>query len=222
MSGDVDSEELLFLPMVEQQLDFDRQYRQLMFLHEAAIGQLTARLNTLQGEFQFSNDRNPIDSISSRIKSKESILNKMQKKGLPLTAAALIDNIFDIAGVRVICPFIEDVYSVARMLVRQQGIEVLQVKDYIRNPKENGYRSLHMIVKTNVDFAESSRAITVEIQIRTIAMNFWASTEHQLRYKKDRIFTEETQRKLKECADLMAAADRQMQEIAGNFEADQW
>ncbi|MDO4489992.1 MAG: GTP pyrophosphokinase family protein [Lachnospiraceae bacterium] len=212
----------LFLPMLEQQLDFDRHYRQLMYIHEAAISQITARLNTLKGEFQFSNDRNPIDSISSRIKSKESILYKMQQKGLPLTISALVENIHDIAGVRVVCPFIEDVYAVARMLVRQHGIDVIQVKDYIRNPKENGYRSLHMIVKTNVDFAETSKSITVEIQIRTIAMNFWASTEHQLRYKKNRSFTEEVQQKLKECADLMARADRQMQEIAGDFEEDQW
>ncbi|MDO4617076.1 MAG: GTP pyrophosphokinase family protein [Lachnospiraceae bacterium] len=212
----------IFLPILEQSLDFDKNYRQLMYVHEAAIQQITARLNTLKGEFEFSNDRNPIDSISGRIKSKESILHKMQKLGLPLTASALMDNIHDIAGVRVVCPFIEDVYAVARMLVRQHGIEVIQVKDYIRNPKENGYRSLHMIVKTEVDFAESTKYITVEIQIRTIAMNFWASTEHQLRYKKDRSFTEETQKKLKECADLMAKADLQMQEIAGDFDVNQW
>ncbi len=212
----------LYLPMLEEELNFDRNYRQLMFIHEAAIQQLTARLTTLKEEFQFSKDRNPIDSISSRIKSKESILHKMQKLGLPMTGSALMNNIHDIAGIRVVCPFIEDVYSVARMLVRQHGIEVLHVKDYIRNPKENGYRSLHMIVNTEVEFAESTRSITVEIQIRTIAMNFWASTEHQLRYKKDRTFTEETQKKLKECADLMAKADLQMQEIAGDFDINQW
>lgn len=220
--NDILKDDPLLLPMTEQQLDFDRHYRQLMYIYEAAIQQTTARMSILQGEFQFSNDRNPIDSVSSRIKSKESILTKMQKLGLPLTASALVENIHDIAGVRVVCPFIEDVYSVARMLVRQQGIEVIKVKDYIRNPKENGYRSLHMIVKTQVDFAESTKAITVEIQIRTIAMNFWASTEHQLRYKKDREFTEEIQQKLKECADLMAKADQQMQEIAGDFELEQW
>lgn len=112
----------LLLPMTEQQLDFDRHYRQLMYIYEVAIQQTTARMSILQGEFQFSNDRNPIDSVSSRIKSKESILSKMQKLGLPLTASALVENIHDIAGVRVVCPFIEDVYSVARMLVRQQGI----------------------------------------------------------------------------------------------------
>ena len=146
----------------------------------------------------------------------------MQKKGLPMTASALLNNVHDIAGVRVVCPFIEDVYYVARMLVKQQDIDVLEVKDYIRQPKENGYRSLHLIITVQVYFAETSRKIPVEIQIRTIAMDFWASTEHQLRYKKDKEFTEEAQRKLKHCADLMAQADEQMQEIAGEFDLEQW
>lgn len=210
------------LPQTVDFLDMDRQYRQLMFLHEAAIEQVTAKLNILKGEFQFSNDRNPISGISSRIKSKESIIYKMQKKGLPMTASALLNNVHDIAGVRVVCPFIEDVYYVARMLVKQRDLEILEVKDYIRVPKENGYRSLHLIVTVQVDFAESSRKIPVEIQIRTIAMDFWASTEHQLRYKKNKDFTEAAQKKLKHCADLMAQADKEMQEIAGEFNLEEW
>ena len=208
------------LPQTVDYLDMERQYRQLMYLHEAAIQQITAKLNILKGEFQFSNDRNPISSISSRIKSKESIIYKMQKKGLPMTASALLANVHDIAGVRVVCPFIEDVYYVARMLVKQHDIEVIEVKDYIRQPKENGYRSLHLIVTVQVYFSETTKNIPVEIQIRTIAMDFWASTEHQLRYKKDREFTEEAQQKLKHCADLMALADEEMQEIAGTVPQD--
>ena len=208
------------LPQTVDYMDMERQYRQLMYLHEAAIQQITAKLNILKGEFQFSNDRNPISSISSRIKSKESIIYKMQKKGLPMTASALLANVHDIAGVRVVCPFIEDVYYVARMLVKQHDIEVIEVKDYIRQPKENGYRSLHLIVTVQVYFSETTKNIPVEIQIRTIAMDFWASTEHQLRYKKDREFTEEAQRKLKHCADLMALADEEMQEIAGTVPQD--
>ena len=208
------------LPQTVDYLDMERQYRQLMYLHEAAIKQITAKLNILKGEFQFSNDRNPISSISSRIKSKESIIYKMQKKGLPMTASALLANVHDIAGVRVVCPFIEDVYYVARMLVKQHDIEVIEVKDYIRQPKENGYRSLHLIVTVQVYFSETTKNIPVEIQIRTSAMDFWASTEHQLRYKKDREFTEEAQRKLKHCADLMALADEEMQEIAGTVPQD--
>ena len=208
------------LPQTVDYLDMERQYRQLMYLHEAAIQQITAKLNILKGEFQFSNDRNPISSISSRIKSKESIIYKMQKKGLPMTASALLANVHDIAGVRVVCPFIEDVYYVARMLVKQHDLEVIEVKDYIRQPKENGYRSLHLIVTVQVYFSETTKNIPVEIQIRTIAMDFWASTEHQLRYKKDREFTEEAQRKLTHCADLMALADEEMQEIAGTVPQD--
>ena len=137
-----------------------------------------------------------------------------------MTASALLANVHDIAGVRVVCPFIEDVYYVARMLVKQHDIEVIEVKDYIRQPKENGYRSLHLIVTVQVYFSETTKNIPVEIQIRTIAMDFWASTEHQLRYKKDREFTEEAQRKLKHCADLMALADEEMQEIAGTVPQD--
>ena len=211
-----------FYPQARDYLDMDRQYRQLMYIHEAAIEQITAKLNILKGEFQFSNDRNPISSISSRIKSKDSIVYKMQKKGLPFTVSALISNIHDIAGVRVICPFIQDVYYVAQMLARQPDVEILEVKDYIRDPKENGYRSLHLIVTVKVCFSNSTENVPVEIQIRTIAMDFWASTEHQLRYKKDRIFSDKDEKKLKKCADLMAKADEEIQSLAGDFDLDQW
>ena len=201
-------------------LDVDNHYRQLMYIHEAAIQLVTARLNILKGEFQFSNDRNPISSISSRIKSRESLVSKMQRKGIPMTFSAMTASIHDIAGVRVACPFIEDVYYVARMLCRQKIIELVEVKDYIRNPKPNGYRSLHLIINVDVDFANQTMTVPVEVQIRTIAMDFWASTEHQLRYKKDRVFTEEDHAKLKQCADLMAEADHKMQEIASEFDLD--
>ncbi len=211
-----------FFPMTNDALDLDRQYNQFMYIHEAAIEKLTAKLNILKGEFQFSNDRNPISGISSRIKSKESIIYKMEKKGLPMTISAMVENIYDIAGVRVVCPFIQDVYYVAQMLTRQPDIDVITVKDYIREPKENGYRSLHLIVNVDVYFANTTKKIPVEIQIRTIAMDFWACTEHQLRYKKDRQFSKEDERKLKHCAQLMAEADKEIQEIAGDYECEQW
>lgn len=215
-------EERVLVPQVSDFLDLDRQYRQLMFLYEAAIGQMEARLEILNKEFQFSNDRNPIEDIKSRIKSKESIMNKLSKKGLPMTVSAMTHNILDIAGIRVVCPFISDVYQIARMILRQKDVELLMIKDYIRDPKENGYRSLHLIVQVEVPFSEQTRKVPVEIQIRTIAMNFWASTEHQLRYKKERQFTEEMQQQLKYCADIMAEADMKMQEIAGEFNTEQW
>ncbi len=210
-------EQEMLLPRARDYLDIERQYHQIMFLYEAGINQLESRINILKREFQFSNDRNPIENIESRIKSKGSILLKLKRKGLPMTVSALTNNIRDIAGIRVICPFIGDVYNVARMLIKQKDVELIEAKDYILKPKENGYRSLHLIVTTEVQFSNQTRKIPVEIQIRTIAMNFWASTEHQLRYKKDREFTDEVQKELKECADIMAQADRIMQNIAGEF-----
>lgn len=215
------SDETILLPQARDYLDIDRQYRELMFPYEAAIAQMEARLNILTREFQFSNDRNPIDDVKSRIKPKESILQKLSKRGVPLTISSMKNNLYDIAGIRVICTFISDVYYVAQMILRQKDVEMLLIKDYIREPKENGYRSLHLIILVNVSFVEQTKKIPVEIQIRTIAMNFWASTEHQLRYKKERIFTNEMQRQLKHCADLMAEADFRMQQIAGGFK-QQW
>ena len=138
------------LPLAADQLDLAKQYKQMMLIYEAGIRQLTTKLQILNREFEQSNDRNPIENIKSRIKSAESIAKKMERKGLPMTLSCLTNNIFDIAGIRVICPFITDVYEVARMLLSQTDVELVQVKDYIREPKENGYRSLHLIVKINV------------------------------------------------------------------------
>lgn len=210
------------LPRVMDQLDMDRQYKELMYIYEAAIQQITAKLKILKGEFEFSNDRNPISSISGRVKSKESIIHKMQVKGLPMTASMLVANVQDVAGVRVICPFISDVYEVVKMLVKHRDIEVVATKDYIHNPKPNGYRSFHLIITTEVYFSEHMYKVPVEIQIRTIAMDFWATTEHQLRYKKEQDFSEEEHEKMKRCADLMAEADKLMQEVAGEFGDEQW
>lgn len=203
-----------FLPQVSDYLDLAKQYGQIMFFYEAGIRQLTTKLQILNREFEQCNDRNPIENIKSRIKSQESIINKMERRGLPFTISSMVNNIFDIAGIRVICPFITDVYQIARMLLTQTDVELVQMKDYIKDPKENGYRSLHLIVKIDVFFSDAMHQVPVEIQLRTIAMNFWASTEHQLRYKKDKAFTPEMHERLKACADLMADADYQMQKLA--------
>lgn len=221
---DMEEEDLL-LPQANDYLDMEKQYKQIMFFYESGIKQLLVKLDILNKEFQFCNDRNPIENVKSRIKSQESILKKMEKQGLPLTVSCMMNNIRDIAGIRVICPFITDVYQVARLLISQSDVELLQIKDYIREPKENGYRSLHMIVAVDVKFSDRKRRVPVEIQLRTIAMNFWASTEHQLRYKKERTFTEEMHCQLKECADIMAKADEKMQKLAENLnvsDVDDW
>ncbi|MCD7980911.1 MAG: GTP pyrophosphokinase family protein [Clostridiales bacterium] len=202
------------LPQVNDYLVNTKRLEQLFFFYEAGMRQMTTKLQILDREFQHSNDRNPIENIKSRLKSQESILKKMENRGLPLTIGSMVNNIFDIAGIRVICPFITDVYQIAQMLLSQSDVELIQMKDYIKDPKENGYRSLHLIVKIKVFLSNTTHQVPVEIQLRTIAMNFWASTEHQLRYKKDKEFTPQMHQRLKECADLMADADYQMQKLA--------
>ncbi|MCC8080868.1 MAG: GTP pyrophosphokinase family protein [Lachnospiraceae bacterium] len=209
-----EKEQTVFLPQLNDYLDNSRRLKQLFFFYEAGMRQMTTKLQILDREFQHSNDRNPIENIKSRLKSQESIVKKMENRGLPLTIGSMVNNIYDIAGIRVICPFITDVYQIAQMLISQSDVELLQMKDYIRTPKENGYRSLHLIVKITVFLSDTAHQVPVEIQLRTIAMNFWASTEHQLRYKKDKEFTPEMLRRLKECADIMADADYQMQKLA--------
>lgn len=204
----------IFLPQTFDFLDLSKQYKQLIFFYESGIRQLTAKLQILDHEFQNYYERNPIETISSRVKSPESILRKMQRKGLPLTSRCMMENLHDIAGVRVICPFVSDVYQVAKMLAKQTDINVAVIKDYIRNPKENGYRSLHLIVTVDVFFTEGKKKVPVEIQLRTMAMDFWASLEHQLRYKKEKPFTAAMHEELFECSQIMAKADEKMQRLA--------
>ena len=188
-----------------------------MSYYQCAIMEVETKFKVLNEQYSLEYDRNPIEDIKSRVKSMESLIKKIRKKDIPLTLSSIEENIHDIAGVRVICSFPDDIYMLADCLLSQDDITLLEKKDYIKNPKPGGYRSLHLIVRVEVPFAERVRKVPVEIQIRTIAMNFWASTEHQLRYKKDRKFTGEMQLRLKHCADIMAEADREMQEIAGGL-----
>ncbi|MCR4956382.1 MAG: GTP pyrophosphokinase family protein [Lachnospiraceae bacterium] len=197
-----------------QVLDMSTIYKQLMFYYEAGIDQITSKLQIMNKEFALTNDRNPIESIKSRIKSMESIMNKMQKKYLEMTLENLVRNIKDVAGIRVVCPFISDVYRIAEILSSQSDIDVIEVKDYIKEPKESGYRSLHLIVMVEVNFSTQKKKVPVEIQLRTIAMNCWASLEHQLHYKKEHAFTEEMKEELKACAVQLADTDMRMQSLS--------
>ena len=210
----MDDTQIEMLPVLGEFSSIASQYEHIMFYYESGIQQIVAKLQILNNEFKNNHERNPIENIKSRVKSLDSIIDKMKRKGIPLTTNAMKREIKDIAGVRVICPFISDVYQVANMLVNQADVEIVTIKDYIKKPKENGYRSLHMIVLVDVYFSDHKDKVPIEIQFRTIAMNFWASTEHQLRYKKSRIFTEEMQQELKKCADIMADADDKMQNLA--------
>ncbi len=185
-------------------------YSKLMAYYRCAMMEIETKLNVLNEEFSLQFDRNPINSIKTRLKSVSSMHEKLKKQGLPLSVTAIEENLHDIAGVRVICSFPEDVYTIADALTKQDDITLLVKKDYIKNPKPNGYRSLHLIVTVPIFLAREKRLMKVEIQLRTIAMDSWASLEHQLRYKKDYAFTEEMQSELLKCAELSAELDSRM------------
>ena len=160
-------------------------------------------------------DRNPIESIKSRIKSHESLIRKMRSRNIPLNLQAMEENITDIAGVRVICSFPEDIYTLAECLLRQDDITLIERKDYIQNPKESGYRSLHLIVEVPIFLQNQTRKMKVEVQLRTIAMDFWASLEHKLRYKKNipDDMAHELAEELRMCAEQSASLDQRMEDI---------
>ncbi len=196
-------------------------FAKMMSYYRCAMMEIETKFNVLNEEFSLRLDRNPISDIKSRIKSMFSIREKLQNRGLPFTLKAMEENLNDIAGVRVVCSFPEDVYMLADALLKQDDIKLLEKKDYIKNPKENGYRSLHLIVTVPIFLAHEKREMRVEIQLRTIAMDFWASLEHQLRYKKDFEFTEEMAQELLTCANLSAELDARMDAVRSMVQTDE-
>ena len=184
-----------------------REFAKRMSYYKCAMLEVETRFHVLNEEYVLEHGRSPMNSIKSRLKTLPSLREKLERKHIPFDVDTLEQQINDIAGVRVICSFPEDVYTMANAFLAMDDIEVLQRKDYISNPKPNGYRSLHLIVAIPVHLAEGKRMTKVEIQLRTIAMDFWASLEHQLRYKQDNAFTEEMAAELYECAQLSAALD---------------
>lgn len=184
----------------------------LMMRYDSAIREVRTKLEILNDELSLIGDNSPISSISSRRKKPLSIYEKLIKQENEITLDSVEENLNDVAGIRVICSFVDDIYKVARMLVQQDDITLIEVKDYIKNPKPNGYRSYHMIVEVPVFFSNEKRPMRVEVQIRTVAMDFWASLEHQMRYKKDipQYKTEEIAMDLKDCADTIADTDMRM------------
>ena len=186
----------------------------LMMKYECALMEIETKLKVLNTEFALQHNRNPFESIKSRLKQPISIIDKMKKKGLALTVENIEENLTDIAGIRVICSFPEDIYILADLLTDQDDINVVCVKDYIRNPKPNGYRSLHLIVEIPIFLSKEKKYMKVEVQFRTIAMDFWASLDHKLKYKKDNLkHPEIIAQELKKCADMSTAMDYKMQEI---------
>ena len=190
-----------------------KEYAAQMQLYNAGIKEIKTKLEILDDEFSTHYEFNPIHHIESRLKSPRSILEKLQRKNLPITLSALRTGIYDIAGVRVICNYIDDVYRVADLLMAQHDLRLISKSDYIKNPKENGYRSMHLVLEVPIFLAEGPVNVMVEVQLRTIAMDFWASLEHQIRYKADVDVSEELRRRLQICAEAISEVDVEMQEI---------
>lgn len=187
-----------------------KEYGRLLAYYRCAIMEVETKFNVLNVELSMGRESNPIESIKSRLKSPESIVEKMQRKNIEWNVDAIEKNIFDIAGVRVICSFQKDIYVLADSLIKQDDIRLIEVKDYIKNPKENGYRSLHLIVETPIFLLNEKRLMKVEIQLRTIAMDFWASLEHKIYYKFEGNAPASIQAELKTCADMVDLLDAKM------------
>ena len=194
----------------------------LMVYYRCAIMEVETKLKVLNEEFSLKHDRNPINSIKSRLKSFSSIREKLQREGIMATPDQIEKNLNDIAGVRVICSFLDDVYDIAEALLKQDDIRIIRVKDYIKNPKPNGYRSLHLIIEIPIFLQHEKHMVKVEIQLRTIAQDFWASLEHQMRYKKNFEFTEEMAKELLECATMSASLDERMESINKTVNGYKW
>ncbi len=188
-------------------------FLQLQHLYDSAIEVVKTYLNILDNEFSVKFQRNPIHNIESRLKSPQSIIGKLQKKGLPITTEAARKNLLDMAGIRVTCYYITDIYAIVDLLSRRDDFVIIKKKDYIKNPKPSGYRSYHMIINVPVYLSTQKKYAPVEIQIRTIAMDFWASLEHQLKYKTNTELTPEISEELRDCAEKIAETDMQMQKI---------
>ncbi len=206
-----------FLNMIEEEAE---PIKQFFTYYKCAIMEVETKFRVLNEQFSLSGETNPIEFIQSRIKSYSSIIHKLSDRGVPVTLANMEENLSDIAGVRVVCSFMDDIYRLADCFLGQDDIVLIERKDYIQEPKPNGYRSLHLIIAVPIFLENEKRLTKVEVQLRTIAMDFWASLEHKLRYKKD-LSPEKLEAlrvDLKKCADESASWDRRMQEIRDYIE----
>ena len=194
------------------------QYKELQMLYSCALKEIQTKFEVLDTEFKLEYNRDPISSISTRLKRTESIMDKLERKGLPFTLAAIEEHIHDMAGIRVICSYIDDIYLIADALLRQDDIKLIEKKDYIENPKPNGYRSLHLIVEVPVFLTNHKKPMKVEVQIRTIAMDFWASLEHQMKYKQEIPDSDAVIAELRDCAAVIRETDERMLAIRRRIE----
>ena len=204
---------------IEDLPGFMEQFSNLMQEYRAGIREIRTKFEILDEDTQVRLDRNPIHAITTRLKSPASLLEKLQRKGYPVTLESIRANLFDVAGVRVVCNYLSDVEDVAQALLRQDDVRLIERKDYIANPKPSGYRSLHLVVSVPVFLSDRRREVPVEVQLRTIAEDFWASLEHRLRYKNDEVLqargaeVDDIRARLVESAHLIAAIDQAMERI---------
>ena len=201
-----------------QLLETAVEYKELRMMYACAIKEVQTKFEVLETEFKVRYQRNPISSIQTRLKSSSSIIEKMIRKGIPFSIENLEEQIHDLAGIRVICSYVDDIYALAQSLTGQDDITLIEEKDYIKYPKPNGYRSLHLIVSVPVFFSQQKRQIKVEVQIRTIAMDFWASLEHQMKYKREIPDQQHIVAQLKSCAEDIARVDMEMMDIRRRLE----
>lgn len=203
--------------MNPEQLEQFKQMRKnmtrLMLIYKFALAELETKIEILQEEFLMIHEYNPIEHTSSRLKSPESIMKKLGRKGKEISVSSIRENVKDIAGLRITCSFISDIYQIHEMLQNQSDLKILNVKDYIQNPKNNGYKSLHLLIEIPVFMSDCKEIVTVEVQIRTIAMDFWASLEHKIFYKYDQFVPERLLKELKEAADSAYALDQKMERL---------
>lgn len=203
---------------LEKATSFAKQHalpmRELMTCYKCALMEIETKFKVLNEEFSIDGETNPVESIKSRIKSPESIMEKLVRKGHPISLESVEQHLNDVAGIRVVCSLESDVYMLAEALLRQDDVRLIERKDYIANPKENGYRSLHLIVSTPVHFHDHTKWMKVEVQLRTLAMDVWASLEHKICYKKDHeSLPSNASEELLECARLSAEIDARMQAL---------
>ena len=213
MQKEIISDPFSSINMDEEITDTLQEFLTLQQVYDAGIKEVRTKLEILDDEFRVKHDHNPIHHMEYRLKSVKSILGKLEKRGLEVSLESIVINLTDIAGVRVICNYVSDVYKIADLLIKQSDIKLIKKKDYIKHPKENGYRGLHLVVEIPIFLAEKVQPIPVEIQIRTIAMDFWASLEHHLRYKADNEVPDGVRDELIDCAKTISHLDYKMQGI---------
>lgn len=195
------------IPVAYSQID---QWKTIMFLYDSALKEINTKIEILNNEFVHIYGHTPIEHIKSRLKSPDSIVKKLKRNGLEVNLENMVEKLNDIAGIRIICSFTQDIYQIADMIARQKDVTVLNVKDYIKQPKPNGYKSYHMVVTIPIYLAAGAVETKVEIQIRTVAMDFWASLEHKISYKFEGNAPENLQEELKACADMVDMLDAKM------------